>query len=227
MRCAVLLWFFLASCVRADTYVLSFDGVGRQDKEAINVLNAMKKRLKQPLHCRYIAPGRGTPELLDKNLKWLKRNVKKDDLVIIYIGAHGGVTKQGRLEFTCKNARGKCVPCRVLVETTESLPGTSLVLLDTCHSGAALREAWNKTTVVCASRADEAAFSGGMDRALIAVFRKAYLKRTVANIADDMKDMIPRCSPKQHPVVRYGPAPDRNVIVVPGGWERRPTYPGH
>jgi len=204
--CWVIL--FLPAVSKADTYVVSFDGMHTQ--EAKKVANVMRRRACAPVHVHYVPFAKATHQNFVNNMNWLKKNVTKDDLVIIYLAGHGGVTRRGRFNLGAK--RGT-IWAREICKTTESLPGTCLVLFDSCECGGALSEPWRRTTVVCSSASGEISWTDVMCPAICEIMRKGGTLR-VRGFVFYLLHRIPRIAATQHPKVYFGKSPNCSLSAI-------------
>jgi hypothetical protein len=199
-----LLVLCLPSQVRADTYVVIFnsfdDGKGTETNQ---VAAAMKNNAKGPVQLHYIHKNNSSHKTFSKNMEWLKKNATgNDDLVIIFVYADGS-SDGGKGNLSISSTDGGFEPTKEIRETTESLPGTSIVLIDCCESGGALKETWKRTTVVCASSAKEASVTGGMAKATCEIMRREG-DLTVGKMASYLERRIHALIKYQHPQVYLG-----------------------
>lgn len=197
-----LLLLLTPALASADTYIVAFHAFAREreDKEAKDALWALAERVKNPLCLRYIPYKKATDEEFMKKMRMLKKKATKDDVVIVYIDAHGNEWTGG-LIICCKE--GRSILSRDIFPLLEALPCPTLLLIDTCHSGAALQHKWKKTTVVCACRHDELSWTGGMGPAFVEALRQPR-QWTIEQLAVGLMARTQAIHPKQHPVAFIG-----------------------
>jgi len=89
-----------------------------------------------------------------EGLKWVKDTADQDSLVIVYLGAHGGVSTLG---YACLMS-DNFVFAAEIQRTLDRLPCKALLIVDTCHAGAFMDNWKNRNTfVIAACRRDEVA----------------------------------------------------------------------
>ena len=191
-----------ASLGRADSYIVAFHSFEREgkDKEAKDALWALAFRLPNPLCLRYIPYKKATHDEFFRKLREVKKKATKDDVVVVYLGAHGGDAGDAGLEVC---SRRRAILSREFFPILESLPCPTLLLIDTCHAGAALQHKWEKTTVVCACRHDETAWTGGMFPALLEALRQ-HRNWTSGQLAWYIVARTTAFSKDQHPIAFCG-----------------------
>ncbi len=197
-KALLVLLLLTTSHTHADTYILVFDSY--PSKEAKQVTNLLKRRVKPPIHCHYVPQARATKSAFAHNLLWLKTKAKKGDTVIIYVSSHG-CPGDGNLLISATH--GPDVPSSLIRKTTEALPCPCLVLIDACFAGRAFHEPWRKTTVVCAANDHEVSWTGGMSKAVCQELRQPR-QWTMSQLVVDLMWRIPACSRSQHPMAFIG-----------------------
>jgi hypothetical protein len=182
-KALAVLILLTTSLAHADTYVVSFNSMNTN--EGKQVANALRRLAPKPVHVRYLHDRNATHQNFVQSLKWLKKKVTANDVVVLYLAGHGSTEgKQGFFLTT----RGRSIRAKEVRDATETLPGTCLVLFDSCQSGGALRESWKKTTVVCSSLAREVSWTDVMSKAVCEIMRQG---REVLSIVVD-EDFIRR-----------------------------------
>lgn len=196
-----VLLLLTASLAHADTYVVSFNSM--DTNEGKQVANALRRFAPKPVHVRYLHHQKATYQEFLKGMKWLRNNVTDKDLVVLYLAGHGMTIGKGTntLFFLATNDRG--ILAREVRDATEALPGTCLVLFDSCHSGGALTEKWKKTTVVCSSLASEVSYTDVMSRAVCQVMRQGRGVH-ITGLGLTLLYRMPQIAPDQHPLIYWG-----------------------
>ncbi len=186
----------------ADSYIVALHSFAqeRKDKEAKDAMWALAFKLPNPLCLRYIPYKKATHDEFFKKLREVKKKATKDDVVVVYLGAHGGDAGDAGLEVC---SRRRAILSREFFPILESLPCPTLLLIDTCHAGAALQHKWEKTTVVCACRHDETAWTGGMFPALLEALRQ-HRNWTSGQLARYIVSRTTAFSKDQHPIAFCG-----------------------
>lgn len=200
---SLLAFLALAPLGRADTWIVVYNSSGGDGpkEEAKDALWALAERVKNPQHLRYVPYKKASHKTFFKIMQELKEKTTKDDVVIVYIHAHGQEVL-GQLEVRT-NKGGRQILSQEFFPILDALPCPTLVLVGACHSGAALQHQWKKTTVVCACRHDELAWSGGFGLALRQVVRQVR-PWTIEELALSVMARTQTLSPGQHPVAFIG-----------------------
>ena len=206
-RLGVLAVLILLVChqAQADTYIVAFSSF--PDNEAQQVTNQLRRRVKPPIHCHYIPYARATKAALAANMLWLRTKAKKGDTVVIYISSHGSAGDKELWISTANN--GPNVSSEVIRKTTEALSCRSLVLIDACFSGSALKQLWRNAYVVCAAWDNQVSWTGGMSKAVCQQLRQPR-HWTMRQFAFTLTATIPACSRSQTPrfqMIPQGDAP--------------------
>lgn len=133
--------------------------------------------------------------------KWIKEVAGPNDLVVIYVGAHGGSKQLKEFKFC---AADKPIYGTEIKDMLAGLPTDVLLIMDTCHSGAITGDFDNVPNVfiIAACSHEEKAFSWGLCVTLMEAFIYGDADKdgvvTIKEIATYVKD-----HPKygMHPVV--------------------------
>lgn len=198
-----VLLLLTTSLAHADTYIVCFSSY--PSNEGKQVTNLLKRRVKPPIHCHYVPQARATKAAFTHNLLWLKTKAKKGDTVIMYVSSHGSAGDKELWISTANN--GPDVSSEAIRKTTEALPCRSLVLIDACFSGSALKQLWHNAFVVCAAWDNELSWTGGMSKAVCQQLRQPR-HWTMRQFAFDLTRTIPACSPSQSPRFQMIPQGD-------------------
>lgn len=105
---------------------------------------------------------------------WLGRNCNPNDLAVVYIGTHGGDKEDKGFCFfgTDKSS----VTGKEIKESLSKLPCNLLLIVDTCHSGAMVRD-WSGSnehvSIITSCRADEIAYTWQLTPAMIEAIQGA------------------------------------------------------
>lgn len=202
-RFVILVALLVCQQAQADTYIVAFSSY--PNHEAKQVTNLLKRRVKPPIHCHYIPYARATKAALAANILWLKSKAKKGDTGIIYVSSHGSAGDKELWISTANN--GPDVSSETIRKTTEALPCRSLVLIDACFSGSALKQLWRNAYVVCAAWDNEVSWTGGMSKAVCQQLRQPR-HWTMRQFAFNLMRTIPACSRSQTPRFQMIPEGD-------------------
>jgi hypothetical protein len=131
------------------------------EKDAIDMVQwaqSQKGKLFDQVHARPMVDAGATSQHILTALNALKDKVKPDDYTIVYFSGHGGVGAGNRFEFCAydRNLNWSEIQCAL-----SGLPGTVIVILDACHSGAVT--SGNHLIVFSASLRDQCSL-GGADK---------------------------------------------------------------
>lgn len=155
MRITLIAFTFCAFALSAsaDTYAVVI-GSPEFAPEAKKI--AVFLRQKTDAHVKGIMKDKANYKNVMEGFGWLKKNVKKDDVAIIYISAHGNHKPHYHFSTNDKAVSGKAIK-----EAVDPLPGKTLLIVDTCSAGGLLREKWgNDIVVICACKEDEVSWTG-------------------------------------------------------------------
>jgi uncharacterized caspase-like protein len=108
-------------------------------EDLARVFKTQQGRLYQRVECVTLTNERATKENIERALASLRSVVRAGDGVIVFVASHGGSGKHG-YAFTPYDARpdngSQDVTGATLRQSLAGLPGTCLLILDTCHAGA-------------------------------------------------------------------------------------------
>jgi len=93
-----------------------------------------------------------------KGMKWAVKSAKENDLIIVYIGAHGSGNEDGEYEFYTAD---DTIVSKDLIDNFSKTKANVLILVDTCHSGAIIRDWKNpgkNISILTACEAEERAY---------------------------------------------------------------------
>lgn len=113
---------------------------------------------------RVLKENDATRDNILAGLDWLATNVRKDDVAIIFINAHGGIKVDGKVttdQYHFAPLGGRITGAE-LRERCDRIAGRNVLLLQTCHANGVLHTAegekpFRNTLVICACDDDEGA----------------------------------------------------------------------
>ena len=106
-------------------------------------LKAQEGRLYRHVEVRVLTDKSATSTEVKKGLLWLQHQTTAHDLALIFASGHGMTDAKGKFWFLTEDADPDALLVTAVSQDDISgvlydLPGKKLVLLDACHSGAAL-----------------------------------------------------------------------------------------
>jgi hypothetical protein len=117
-------------------------GVSHAAKDALDVaaqLRAQEGKLFGRVECLTLTDAQATLRGLEQALTWLRERARPDGYTIVFLAGHGGPDPLGQYVFVPHDAHALLasthLPGRRLRDALQQLPGTRLLLLDTCHAG--------------------------------------------------------------------------------------------
>ena len=119
----------------------NFDlALAHKDAKAIGEIFKQQKSLFRSVNTRVLLDAEATKDNILDALEWLDRNSTQRDLVVIFVAGHGVNDDRGNYYFLPHDAnkerlRRTGVRWHDFKDVVTNLPGMTLLMADTCHSG--------------------------------------------------------------------------------------------
>lgn len=187
---------------REDTVDIYFVGIGvntqaqGEDDFAPDILE-IEKILSNHPHDRIIKNlilgTDATKEASLEAFQWLQGKTDSNDIIIIYVSCHGTDTTRG-YAFVPYNGY---VYSKDIKKQLANLPGRLIMVLDTCHSGAMIRD-WEdcgeNVLIIAACKEKELSFNHDFFYAFISILESDYYDSNANKKidTDELKHYLPR-----------------------------------
>jgi Caspase domain len=149
---------------------------------------------------------------------WLNSNCNGNDIAVIYIGTHGGDSPETGFAF-CGSDKSFVMGSEIR-DSLVKLPCNLILIVNSCHAGAMVRD-WsdsrNNVCIICACRADELAYTWRITTAMSEAFQgyadydgnrfidsseiRRYLPYRISQISNNQQHVV---MSEKHPSVYLG-----------------------
>jgi hypothetical protein len=138
--------------IRPKLYVLAVGvssyppphGLGYPAKDAkdfVEVLERQRGRLYRDIEVRVMTDAKATHDSIVEGLDWIEKNTTQHDVAMVFLSGHGvndprtGIYYYLPADFDVERLRRTAVGLPDFLTTVKSIPGKTVVFLDTCYSG--------------------------------------------------------------------------------------------
>jgi hypothetical protein len=176
---------------REDVYAQEATHLETALEAATDTIYVFKKRI---LHSE-----EATRESCLSGMQWVVDTAIEGDLVIVYVGAHGGGCEKGAFEFY--PTHDTVVASKEIIMILSKVKSHLFLLIDTCHSGAILidwKEPGNRVSILATCKHDQGASVWGFVNPFVDSLKFAdYNKDKTIDISEIEKYVKEKTDPKQ------------------------------